>query len=126
MIAPLWAVCVLGYSALSRRRVLPVSLVVWPAITGLCFHALPHVLMAAFHDGVIGEVHPLTVALCGLTILFAVSSTATVVQVLRWSVRPDRPHLVSLVFPMLFGVVFFALTLWSGAHGWVGLRTWAW
>lgn len=126
MAAPLWAVGVLGYSALSRRLVVPASLVVWPAIAGLCFFAIPRVLFAAFHAGVIGQVHPLTVGLCALTILFAVASTATAVQTLRWLPRPDRPPLVSLVIPTVFGVAFFSLTVWLGAHGWIGLRTWAW
>ncbi|NVB81790.1 MAG: beta-lactamase family protein [Kofleriaceae bacterium] len=125
-IAPLWAAGVLAYSALRRRRVLPASLVMWPALAGLCCLALPRVLMACFHRAVIGTVHPLTIAFCALTILFAVCSTASLVQSVRWSLRPDRPRLLVRLFPMSCGLAFFCLTLWLGANGWIGLRTWAW
>jgi CubicO group peptidase (beta-lactamase class C family) len=125
-LAPLWAVGVLGVGAIQRRRVLPYSLVVWPALAGLCCFALPNLLGRAFLDGVIGSVHPLTVALCGLTIGLAVASTASLLAAIRWSRRPDRPRLSARLFPTVCGIAFFGLTLWLAAHGWIGLRTWAW
>jgi CubicO group peptidase (beta-lactamase class C family) len=125
-IAPLWCAAVLAYSALRRRRVLPPSLVLWPALAGLCLFAVPRVLTACFHRAVIGTVHPLTIALCALTILFAVCSTASLVQSVRWLLRPDRPRLLVRLFPITCGLAFFGLTLWLGANGWIGLRTWAW
>ncbi len=125
-IAPLYAIAVLGYCAMARRLVVPASLVLWPAVAGLCCYALPRVLMASFHGGVIGTVHPLTLALCALTILFPVASTMSLIQVVRWSLRPDRPSLMSRLCPMIFAVAFFGLTLWLAAHGWVGIRTWSW
>lgn len=124
--APVWAACVLAYCALRRRRVLPLSLIMWPAIAGLCCSAMPHLLFAAFFRAVIGIVHPLTIAFCGLTLLFAVASTATLVQSIRWSLRPDRPRLRWRLFPLACGLAFVALTLWMAANGWIGLRTWAW
>jgi len=125
-LAPLWAAGVLAYSALTRRRVLPPSLIAWPALAGLSCLALPHVLFASFHYGVIGIVHPLTITLCGLTILLALSSVGTFLQSIRCALRPDRPPLGWLLFPALCGVAFFGLTLWLAAHDVIGLRTWAW
>jgi CubicO group peptidase (beta-lactamase class C family) len=125
-LAPLIAVCVLGLSAIQRRRILPLSLVVWPAIAGLCSHAFLRILNAAFLDGVIGSVNPWTVGFCATTILFAVASTATLLETIRWSVRPDRPPLELRLFPTACALAFFALTLWLAANGWIGLRTWAW
>ena len=125
-LAPLWAAGVLGLAVVQRRRVLPHSLVLWPAIAGLSCFALPRILELSFHRGVIGIVHPLTIAICALTILFAVASTASLVAVIRWSQRPDRPRLWLLLFPTACGLAFFGLTLWLAANGWLGLRTWAW
>jgi len=75
---------------------------------------------------VIGIVHPLTVAICALTIVFAVASVASLVTTVRWTLRPDRPSVFALVMPMVCGLAFSSLTLWLTAHGWLGLRTWAW
>jgi len=125
-IAPLYAALVLGYCALARRLVIPPSLVLWPAVSGLCCHAFPRILFGSFSEAVIGKVHPLTIALCALTIVFAVASTMSLVQVVRWSLRPDRPSLMSRLFPIACAVAFFSLTVWFGANGWIGIRTWAW
>ena len=126
VVAPLWSAVTLAISALQRRRVLPMSIVLRPAIAGLSFFAIPRMLFASFHYAVIGIVHPLTVALCALTIVFGFASTATFVQVIRWSLRPDRPPWSVRVFPTACGVAFFALTVWLAANGWIGFRTWAW
>jgi hypothetical protein len=32
----------------------------------------------------------------------------------------------ALILPMLCGLAFTGLSLWLAAHGWLGLRTWAW
>jgi CubicO group peptidase (beta-lactamase class C family) len=126
LLAPVWAGVVLFVAAMQRRRVMPPSLVVWPALAGLVCFTLPRVLEASFFRGVIGIVHPFTIALCALTIMLAVASTATLLQAIRWCLRPDRPHAGWLVFPALCGVAFFGFTLWLAANGWIGLRTWAW
>jgi hypothetical protein len=123
--APLWTICVLVYGALRRRRALPTALALWPAVAGLSCHAVPRLLDAAFFGGVIGKVHPLTVALCAATITFAVAAAATLVSVLRTCFRTDRPSRLALVMPMIFGLAFSALAVWLGANGWIGLRTWA-
>jgi CubicO group peptidase (beta-lactamase class C family) len=125
-IAPLWAVGILGLSVLQRRQLLPLSLVLWPAIAGLACPAVPRVLELSFFRGVIGVVHPLTIAICALTVLFAIASTASLIAVIRWSRRPDRPRLALRLFPTACALAFFSLALWLAANGWVGLRTWAW
>ena len=125
-LSPLWAAGVLAYSALTRRHIVPPSLVLWPAIAGLSCVATPRVLSMAFHAGVIGVVHPLTIAVFALTIVFALSSTASLVQAMRWSLRPDRPRLRWRLLATTCGVAFFGLALWLGANGWIGMRTWAW
>ena len=125
-VIPLWAAGTLAFGALRRRRVLPMSLVVWPAVAGLAVRACPLLLGHAFLSGVIGVVHPLTVAICALTLAFAVASVATLGSAIRWSARPDRPTLLALVTPMICGLAFTAMAVWLGAHGLVGLRTWAW
>jgi CubicO group peptidase (beta-lactamase class C family) len=125
-LAPLWAIGMLGLAAIQRRRLLPLSLVLWPAVAGLSCFAMPRVLQQSFFHGVIGSVHPLTVAIFALTLLFAIASTASLVAVIRWSRRPDRPRLTLRLFPTACAVAFFCLSLWLAANGWVGLRTWAW
>jgi hypothetical protein len=125
-IAPLWAALVLGLGVLQRRRVLPLGLVLGPAVSGLCCLAMPHALEESFHRGVVGTVHPLTVALCALTILFAASSAASLLSAVRWCVRPDRPRAASRIVPTACAIAAFGLALWFAANGVIGLRTWAW
>ena len=125
-LAPLWAASVLAFGALQRRRALPISLAMGPAIAGLSCFVMSELLGRAFFTGVIGRVHPVTVALCVLTVVFAVASVATLVATVRWTHRPDRPSALALVMPMLCGLAFTCLTVWLAAHGWLGLRTWAW
>lgn len=125
-LAPLWAAAVLLISAILRRRVMPSSLVLWPALAGLCCFALPRFLEISFMRGVIGIVHPLTIGLCATTILLAVASTATLFAAIRWSRRPDRPRWWLRLFPTACGIAFFCFSLWLFEHGHIGLRTWAW
>lgn len=122
--APMWAGIMLGLGAIQRRRILAPALVVWPAIAGLCCFALPKLLVHAFDTGVIGVVHPLTVGVCVLSIVFAIASVATLVVSLRWLGRPDRPRLLHLVLPTLCGIAFTGVAVW--AHALIGFRTWAW
>lgn len=124
-IAPLWSAAHLAWRVLRGRHALPRSLVLPPAIAGLSFFAAPHLMFGAFEAGVIGRVHPLTVGLCVSTIVFALSSTMTLAAAVRWSLHPERPRARSLVLPLVFGVAFFALTVWGGVHGLIGFRTWS-
>lgn len=124
--APLIAVIVLGLAALQRSRILPPSLLVWPAIAGLSTFGFPLILQHAFLAGAIGTVNVLTVGFCAMTIVLAIASTATLIDAIRWSLRPDRPSLLARAYPIICGIVFFSFTVWLAAHGWIGLRTWAW
>jgi CubicO group peptidase (beta-lactamase class C family) len=125
-LAPLWAAGVLGLAGMHRTRILPYSLVLWPAVAGLCCSAWPHFLYMSFHHGVIGILHPLTIAICACTIGFGIAAAALLVSVVRWSLRPDRPRLLLRLFPLACAIAFTGLALWLGANGWIGLRTWSW
>lgn len=124
--APLWAAFELAFRAIVRRRMLPRSLVLWPALAGLTCRAIPRLLDKAFFDGVIGMVHPLTIGLCAATIVYAIASVATLVSCIRWLGRPDRPRLLAMVMPLACGLAFTLLALWLGSNGFIGIRTWAW
>jgi CubicO group peptidase (beta-lactamase class C family) len=123
--APLWAAIALALDVLRRRRVVAPGLVLWPAVAGLSCVAMGPALEACFYHGVIGVVHPLTVGLCALTLLFGVASAAAVVSALRWSVRPDRPRLRSRIVPTACAIAAFGIALWFAANGLIGLRTWS-
>ncbi len=124
--APLFAVAALALGIVVRRRLVPTALLVWPAIAGLCTFGFPHVLQHAFLAGSIGGINVLTVGFFGLTVLFALASTISLVETIRWSVRPDRPPLDVRLFPAACAVAGFGLSVWLAAHGLIGLRTWAW
>jgi CubicO group peptidase (beta-lactamase class C family) len=123
--APIWAAIVLGLGAFQRRRMVPVSLALWPAVTGLTGFSISMLMDRAFFTGVIGIVHPVTVAICALTVVFAFASVATLATTVRWCMRPNRPSVYALLMPMTCGLAFTCLTLWLAAHGWLGFRTWA-
>jgi len=116
---------VLALGALRRRTLLPTSLVVWPAIVGLGCFAQSELIGRAFFTGVIGVVHPITVAICLLTIVIPAASIATLISTVRWCFRPERPSVLALMMPMTYGLVFTAFSLWLAAHGWFAFRTWA-
>jgi CubicO group peptidase (beta-lactamase class C family) len=124
--APLWAAIVLGLGVVRRRRVVPEAIVLWPAVAGLAYLAVPRVLEAAFMRAVVGVVHPMTVALCALTIVFAVAAFAAMVVTVRWSRRPDRPPIAHRVVPAACSIAAFGVALWFAANGIIGLRTWSW
>ncbi|HUS31244.1 MAG TPA: serine hydrolase domain-containing protein, partial [Kofleriaceae bacterium] len=126
VLAPLWALTELLLAFIFRRRILPASLLIWPSIAGASSFAISHLLGAAFFAGVIGVVHPLTVGLCAATIVLAVASAATLVCAVRWLRRPDRPPLIAMILPLLFGLAFSGFSLWLAIHGVIGIRTWSW
>lgn len=121
-LAPLYAIAILVLGR--RRKLVPTATVVWPAIAALCCSSLSYLLIYAFFYGVIGEPHPLTVALCGSTILFAIAAVATLFTSLRALVEPGRSRLALLV-PLACGISFTGYAVWWGANGMIGLRTWA-
>jgi len=125
-LAPVWAVGVLLLAIVRRRRVVAIELTLWPAIAGLCFVAMPQLFIEAAQAQVLGDVHPLTVGFFAATLAFALASAASVRAAVRWSIRPDRPSLWRRFVPSACAAAAFALTIWFGANGIIGLRTWAW
>lgn len=123
--APLFAAIALALDVLRRRRVVAPGLVLWPAVAGLSCLAMGPTLEACFYHGVIGVVHPWTLALFGVTLLFGVASAAAVVSAVRWSVRPDRPRLRARIVPTACAVAAFSIAVWFAANGLIGLRTWS-
>jgi len=125
-VAPLFAVGVLGAAALQRRTVPALGLVVWPAIAGLAFDLVPQCIALARVRGGLATLHPWTIAICVATLFFALASGAAIAVAVRWNMRPDRPRLRYRLLPSLAATAAFGMTLWLGAHGIIGLRTWAW
>jgi CubicO group peptidase (beta-lactamase class C family) len=126
-LAPLWAAGVLAVAALRRRRrPVALGLALWPAVAGLSVLALPQLLAAAAMRDVLGVVHPLTVALCATTLVFAIASCGGLAAAIRWSVRRDRPSRLHRLVPTLCALAAFGMMLWLAANHIIGLRTWAW
>jgi CubicO group peptidase (beta-lactamase class C family) len=125
-LAPLFALGVLGAAAVRRRAVPALGLVVWPALASVAFDLIGHCLGQAGARHVLGVVHPWTIAVCVATVAFALASGASMVAALRWTMRADRPRLRLRLLPSLAATAAFGLALWVGAHGIIGLRTWAW
>ncbi|HET7502976.1 MAG TPA: serine hydrolase domain-containing protein [Kofleriaceae bacterium] len=125
-VIPVLAALVLLVEAVTRRRLLPPGLVAWPTIASLSCAAFVPVLVTAFAHGVVGVVHPLTIALCALTTVFPVASFASLICAVRWSLRPDRPPCLVRLFPSACAVALAGLAAWYTANGLIGFRTWAW
>ena len=71
-------------------------------------------------------VHPLTIAICALTIVFAVASIATLVDAVRWShAPPGSAARARALMPTRTASRSPRSTLWLTANGWLGFRTWA-
>jgi len=122
-IAPVWCVAFVLLGVVRRRSLAGCSIVIWPAVAGLCLLAMPVLLQAAFGRDALGRVDWTTLALFAATLLFALASAAGLAAALR--ARTTLSLWVRLV-PTLTSVAAFGLTLWLGAHGIIGLRTWAW
>lgn len=123
-IAPFYAI---GWPLFaSRRHRGGGAAVMWPAIAGLVIMLVPRLFNLAAGQEVLGVVHPLTLAIFAVTILFAVAAAAGVVSSVRWSMRIPRPPWWQRLVPALAAVAGFGLAVWLGAHGIIGLRTWAW
>jgi CubicO group peptidase (beta-lactamase class C family) len=125
--APKWVVIVVVVAAVRRRRLVAIDLLLWPAIAGLALtEALPRLFVAGMQRGVLGTVHAISIALWATTLVFAIAAAAGAIAAVRWSRRPDRPSLASRLVPTAMAFAALALAVWFGAHGMIGLRTWAW
>jgi hypothetical protein len=125
-LAPLWLLAVLVLGVVRRRRVVAFDLALWPAIAGLCAIALPRLVIEADNLEVIGERHPLTIAIYVTTLVFAFAACASVVAAVRWSLRTDRPPWWSRLVPSLCAVAALGLAIWLDANHVIGLRLSAW
>jgi hypothetical protein len=125
--APTWAAIVVLFAAVRRRKLVAIDLLAWPAIAGLSLTtALPWLFIEAMERDALGVIHPLTIAIWATTLVFAISALAGARAAVRWSIRPDRPSLASRLVPTAAALAALALAVWLGAHGIIGLRTWAW
>ena len=125
-LTPWLSLAMLAISLVRRKLVLPLGLVLWPAIAAFAFSVIPRLLAEAASRELLGRAHPWTIALCAATLVFALASAAAMAAAVRWSVRDDRPS-VWLRMPLSFSAcACFGFTLWLGAHGIIGLRTWVW
>jgi len=125
VVAPLWAVCLLYYGR-GRGCMAGFKLALWPAIAGACLVAFPRLATEAGMRDLLGEVHPLTVALCATSIAFAAESIVAVIVTIRAWFREHRLPLTIRIPVTVEAIAAFAMTVWFGANGFIGLRTWAW
>jgi CubicO group peptidase (beta-lactamase class C family) len=125
-LAPLHALGVLVTAALRRRAIPAAGLVLWPAVASVALALVPRCFGWAAARHALGKVHLSTVALCGMTVLFAGAAVASALFALRWSVRRDRPALSVRLLPSLAAVAALGLAVWGGANGGIGLCTWRW
>ncbi|MEO8699577.1 MAG: serine hydrolase domain-containing protein [Kofleriaceae bacterium] len=123
---PAWAVLVLVFAAIRRRRAEALDLLLAPAVASLCLTVLPQLLFRASLGQHMGEVHPTTVGFFAVTIVFALAALVGAVAALRWWVRRDRPSSLARLIPNVAVVAAIGVTIWLGANGIIGLRTWAW
>jgi succinate dehydrogenase/fumarate reductase cytochrome b subunit len=82
-------------------------------------------MRALMHDE-LGDVSTSTVGVCVATLAFAFFSARAFVASLAAAVAPDRASWLVRLVPSVTALLAFGLTLWLGAHGIIGLRTWAW
>jgi hypothetical protein len=125
---PVWAVIVLFARAigLGRRRRVPPGMIAWPTIASLSGSTFLPLLRTAFDHAVIGVMHPFTIAIWAMSIVFPVASFASLYGAIRWSLRPDRPRVLERLLPSAFALALAGLALWFAANGLFAFRTWAW
>src|SRR5262249_24700168 len=109
---PPWGALVLVLAIARRGRVVALDLALWPTIAGVYMLAFPRLVHEAGMRNVLGDVHPLTIAIFALTIAFATAALAGVASAIRWSVRPDRPALVWRLVPTAAAVAAPGVAPW--------------
>jgi len=123
---PILAVLVLVAEALRRRRIAPLGVVAWSTIASLSCSTFMPLMMIAFEHAVVGVVHPLTIAICGLSIVFPLASLASFVCAVRSWFGSDRPHVIVRLVASAGALAVAGLALWFTANGLIAFRTWAW
>jgi len=118
-IAPSYLAVVIVLGVIRRGGVKGIGVALWPAGAALFMYATPLLFELAARRQELGEVTPLTVAICASTIGFALCAAGGVVAgVRRWG----DAQIVSTITS--FGAL--GLAIWLAANGIIGLRTWSW
>ncbi|MCB9715341.1 MAG: beta-lactamase family protein [Myxococcales bacterium] len=125
-LAPPLAAIWLLIRGVRRRGLRHAGLWLWPGLAGLMLGLMPFLLAEAAARDALGRVDPTTVGLCAATIVFALGSAFGFAAAVRAAVARDRPSWIARLVPTLTSTLALGLTLWLGAHGIIGLRTWAW
>jgi CubicO group peptidase (beta-lactamase class C family) len=124
--APIYALAFLITMRLRGRGIRGAGLVVWPALASLALSAATFSFMRALMHDELGDVSTSTVGVCVATLAFAFFSARAFVASLAAAVAPDSASWLVRLVPSVTALLAFGLTLWLGAHGIIGLRTWAW
>ena len=106
-----------------RRQVGPTPGIGWPLAVSLTALAVPWLFAAAHEPFVVGEANLYTVGICVLTVVFAIASAASLVQALRWLVRPGS--LTGKLYRLSFGLAACCTTAYLAAYGIIGIRLWS-
>lgn len=125
-LAPPLGVVWLLVRGVRRRGPRHPGLWLWPALAGLMLGVIPVLLTEASARDALGRVDATTVGLCAATIVLALASTFGFASAVRAAVARDRASWLWRAIPTLTSTLAVGLTLWLGAHGIIGLRTWAW
>lgn len=125
-LAPLVAALWLLGRAVRRRSFVGAGLWLWPGLAGLSLSVVPLLLREAAARGVLGRVDVTTVGICVATLSFALASAFGLASAVRAAVARPRAPWVVRALPTITSTLAMGLTLWLGAHGIIGLRTWAW
>lgn len=125
-LAPLFAVGWLFVRVVRRRTLAGAGLWGWPALAGLAMMAVPLLFDEAVARDALGRVDATTVGICGATLVMALASTFGLASAVRAAVGRERASWLVRVVPTVTSTLAVGLVLWLGAHGLIGVRTWAW
>jgi len=125
-LAPLLAVGWLVIRAARRQDLRGAGLWLWPAVAGLAMLAIPILASEAAARDALGRVDATTVGLCIATLVLALSATFGFASAVRAAVGRERSSWLVRLWPTVTSTLAVGLVLWLGAHGIIGLRTWAW
>jgi hypothetical protein len=102
-----------------------VALLAPPALASIAFFAFVIVAQSVAIDTLMTR-NPTTMALCALTIAFAMFSGVAVANAVAALAREGLgPRALVRLIAMLASSTCFAMTLWLLVHGIIGLRTWS-
>ena len=74
----------------------------------------------------LGRVGATTVGICGATLVMALASTFGLASAVRAAGGRERASWLVRVVPTVTSTLAVGLVPWLGAHGLIGVRTWAW